>query len=62
MGGKMSSFMHDDIKINYLTEGSGEPLVFVSGTFTKLQMWNYQINFFKDKMSILSVTCPLNIN
>ena len=36
MGEKMPSFMHNDININYLTKGSGEPLVFVSGTFTKL--------------------------
>ncbi|MHA1824648.1 MAG: alpha/beta fold hydrolase [Promethearchaeota archaeon] len=50
----MPSFIHDDIKINYLMEGSGEPLVFVSGTFTKLQMWNYQIDFFKDKMTVLA--------
>ncbi|NVM18643.1 MAG: alpha/beta fold hydrolase [Candidatus Lokiarchaeota archaeon] len=35
-------------------EGSGEPLVFVSGTFTKLQMWNYQIEFFRDKMTVLA--------
>jgi len=46
--------MHDDIRINYLTEGSGEPLVFVSGTFTKLQMWTYQIDFFKDKMTVIA--------
>jgi len=54
MGEKMPSFMHDDIRINYLTEGRGEPLVFVSGTFTKLQMWNYQIDFFKDKMTVVA--------
>lgn len=50
----MPSFVHDDIKINYLTEGSGEPLVFVSGSFTKLQMWNYQIDFFKDKLTVVA--------
>ena len=38
----MPSFSYNDIEINYIMEGSGEPIVFVSGTFTKLQMWNYQ--------------------
>jgi proline-specific peptidase len=50
----MPSFTYNDIKINYIKEGSGEPLVFVSGTFTKLQMWNYQIEFFKDKMTAIA--------
>ncbi len=34
--------------------GQGEPLVFISGTFTKLQSWNYQIDFFKDKMTVIA--------
>jgi pimeloyl-ACP methyl ester carboxylesterase len=50
----MPSFSYNDIELNYIMEGSGEPLVFVSGTFTKLQMWNYQIEFFKDKMNIVA--------
>ena len=48
------SFSYNDIEINYIVEGSGEPIVFVSGTFTKLQMWNYQIDFFKDKMTVVA--------
>ena len=50
----MPSFSYNDIELNYIMEGSGEPIVFVSGTFTKLQMWNYQINFFKDKMNVVA--------
>ena len=30
------------------------PLVLVSGSFTKLQSWNYQIDFFKDKMMVIA--------
>lgn len=51
---KRPSFSNNDIEINYRMEGSGEPIVFVSGTFTKLQMWNYQIDFFKDKTTIVA--------
>ncbi|MBY9008585.1 MAG: alpha/beta hydrolase [Candidatus Lokiarchaeota archaeon] len=50
----MPSFSYNDIELNYIIEGSGEPLVFVSGTFTKLQMWNYQIDFFREKMTIVA--------
>ena len=50
----MPSFSYNDIEINYLMEGSGEPIVFVSGTFTKLQMWNYQIDYFKDKTTVVA--------
>jgi len=50
----MPSFSYDDIEINYIMEGKGEPIVFVSGTFTKLQMWNYQIDFFKEKTIVVA--------
>ena len=50
----MPIFSYNDIEINYEKEGSGEPLVFVSGTFTKLQMWNYQMEYFKDKMTVIA--------
>jgi len=50
----MPSFSYNDIEINYIMEGSGEPIVFVSGTFTKLQTWNYQIDFFKDKTTVVA--------
>jgi len=50
----MPNFSYNDIEINYILEGSGEPIVFVSGTFTKLHMWNYQIDFFKDKTTVVA--------
>lgn len=50
----MPSFLYNDIELNYIMEGSGEPIVFVSGTFTKLQMWNYQIDFFREKMNVVA--------
>ena len=50
----MPSFSYNDMEINYIMEGRGEPIVFVSGTFTKLQMWNYQIDFFKDKTKVVA--------
>ncbi len=50
----MPSFSYNNIDINYIMEGSGEPIVFVSGSFTKLQMWNYQIDFFRDKMTVVA--------
>jgi len=34
--------------------GSGKPLVFVCGTFTKYQSRNYQINYFKEKMRVIT--------
>ena len=50
----MPSFSYNDIELNYIMEGNGEPIVFVSGTLTKLQMWNYQIDFFKDKTTVVA--------
>jgi len=50
----MPSFSYNDIEINYIMEGSGEPIVFVSGSFTKLQTWYYQIDFFKDKTIVVA--------
>ncbi len=50
----MPIFSYNNIDINYIKEGQGEPLVLVSGSFTKLQSWNYQIDFFKDKMTVIA--------
>ena len=50
----MPIFRYNNIDINYIKEGQGEPLVLVSGSFTKLQSWNYQIDFFKDKMTVIA--------
>ena len=48
-------FSYNDININYIKEGSGVPIVFLSGTFTKLQSWNYQTNYFKEKMMVIAL-------
>ena len=37
----MPFFTSNDVDINYIDVGSGEPLVFICGTFTKFQSWNY---------------------
>lgn len=50
----MPFFTSNDIDINYIDVGSGEPLVFVCGTFTKYQSWNYQIDYFKEKIRIIA--------
>jgi len=44
----------DKIKINYIIEGDGEPLVLVHGSNTKLQAWNYQIDYFKSKIKVIA--------
>jgi proline-specific peptidase len=38
-----------------LSEGKGDPLVLVPGSNTKLQAWNFQISYFKDKMNVISL-------
>ena len=40
-------FKHDDIEINYIIKGKGEPLVLVHVFGTKHQGWNYQISYFE---------------
>jgi len=48
-------FVKDDIKINYISEGKGEPLVLVHGFGTKLQGWHFQIDYFKNLMRVISL-------
>lgn len=50
----MPFFTSNDVDINYIDVGSGEPLIFVCGTFTKFQSWNYHINYFKEKMRVIT--------
>ncbi|MFX0135251.1 MAG: alpha/beta fold hydrolase [Candidatus Hodarchaeota archaeon] len=44
----------NDIDINYIKKGEGEPLVLIQGTNTKLQAWNFQIEFFMEKMMVIA--------
>ena len=37
----------NDIDINCIKKGEGEPLVLIQGINTKLEAWNFQIEFFK---------------
>ena len=50
----MPIFTSNDLDINFIDLGNGEPLVLVCGTFTKLQSWNYQIEYFKEKMRVIA--------
>jgi len=51
----MPIFKKEDIEINYINEGKGEPLVLIPGSNTKLQAWNFQNSYFKDKMNVISL-------
>ncbi|MFX1573671.1 MAG: alpha/beta fold hydrolase [Promethearchaeota archaeon] len=50
----MPKFKYDDIEINYIKEGVGEPLVLIQGSNSRLEAWNYQIEFFKNVMTIIA--------
>lgn len=48
-------FIKNGIKINYVEQGEGEPLVLVQGYCCKLESWNYQISFFSKKMKVIAL-------
>ena len=43
------------MEIHYLKEGTGEPLVLIQGSNTRLEAGHYQIEFFKDKMTVIAL-------
>lgn len=47
-------FKKDDLKLYYIKEGKGEPLVLVSGLGSKLS-WIFQVPFFKEKMRTITL-------
>ncbi len=51
----MPIFKKNDIEINYIKEGSGKPLVLVHDFGTKLGGWDFQIQFFKQKMTVIAL-------
>jgi proline-specific peptidase len=51
---KIPIYSYDNIEINYVKEGKGKPLVLIQGSNTRLEAWNYQIDFFKDKMTVIA--------
>jgi len=52
---KIPIFKHDDIEINYIMKGKGEPLVLVHGFGTKYQAWNFQIPYFEKRMKVIAL-------
>jgi pimeloyl-ACP methyl ester carboxylesterase len=51
----MPLFRKDNIEINYIKEGEGEPLVLINGYCCKLESWNFQISFLKQKMTVIAL-------
>ena len=48
-------FKYEDIDINYIKKGKGEPLVLVQGWATTLGGWTFQVPFFKRKMMVIAL-------
>jgi pimeloyl-ACP methyl ester carboxylesterase len=51
----MPIFKHNDIEINYIKRGKGEPLVLVQGLGQNLSGWTLQISFFKKHMNVIAL-------
>lgn len=51
----MPKFKYGDMEINYLSEGTGEPLVLIIGYGSKMKGWSFQVDYFKDKMNVISM-------
>jgi len=50
----MPIFKYNDIKLYYIKEGVGEPLVLISGLGSKMS-WIFQIPFFKERMTVITL-------
>jgi pimeloyl-ACP methyl ester carboxylesterase len=48
-------FNYDDIEINYVKKGKGEPLVLLQGWATTLDGWTFQIPFFRRNMMVIAL-------
>jgi len=46
-------FKNDEIKINYEITGEGKPLVLIQGLAEKMSGWDFQIQFFKQRMKVI---------
>ncbi len=53
--GKIPKFKKEDMEINYLKEGKGEPLILIMGFGSQMKGWSFQVEFFKDKMTVISL-------
>jgi len=52
---KIPIFKHNDLEINYIIKGEGEPLVLIHGFGTKYQGWSFQIPYFSKKMKVIAL-------
>jgi len=50
----MPVYTKEDVKINYLELGSGEPLLLIQGLGVKMSGWYLQVPFFSDKMRVIA--------
>ncbi len=48
-------FKYEDIDINYIKKGKGEPLVLLQGWATTLEGWLFQLPFFRKKMMVIAL-------
>ncbi len=51
----MPIFKFNDIEINYIKRGRGEPLVMLQGLGASLESWILQIPFFKRRMMVIAL-------
>ena len=51
----MPKFKYGDMEINYLSEGTGEPFVLIIGYGSQMKGWSFQVDYFKDKMNVISM-------
>ena len=51
----MPKFKYEDMEINYLSEGTGESLVLIMGYGSQMKGWSFQVDYFKDKMHVISI-------
>jgi proline-specific peptidase len=49
----MPTFSHENIELFYIREGTGEPLILLSGLGSKFS-WRFQVPFFKEKMMVIT--------
>jgi len=48
-------YVEPDIRLHYIDEGSGQPLVFITGFSGSAEGFSYQIEYFKKKYRVISI-------
>jgi len=51
----MPLFKYNEIEINYIKRGRGEPLLMFQGLGQTIDSWTFQIPFFKRKMTVIAL-------